>query len=268
MTLQRLNIAGTEVSIVTLPYVLNTLERWIADRSGRYVVCRDVHGIILARRDERFREIHEGADLVTPDGMPLVWTAKLLGCREISRVCGPDLLPAAAGRGVGLGWKHYFYGSSPDVVEKLVRKLEARFPGMTVVGTYSPPFRASTAAEDGLACENIRGSGADLVWVGLGSPKQEVWMADNVGRCGGAVLVGVGAAFDFHAATVARAPDWMRRSGLEWAHRLIQSPRRLWRRYLVMAPQFVMYASAEIARVKLTELSRTLHKTITSISHT
>jgi N-acetylglucosaminyldiphosphoundecaprenol N-acetyl-beta-D-mannosaminyltransferase len=244
----RVRIAGTPVSIASLPRVLSVLEGWVREKSERYIVCRDVHGVIKARSDLRLHDIHENADIVAPDGMPLIWTAKLLGHTEISRVCGPDLLAAACGHGVELGWKHYFYGGAPDVVEKLARNLEARFPGMKVVGTYSPPFRGMFSEEIELACEEIRSSQADFVWVGLGSPKQEFWMADNVRRCGGAVLVSVGAAFDFHAGTVKRAPDWMRHSGLEWVYRLSQEPRRLWRRYLILAPRFVIYAGIEVAK--------------------
>ena len=263
----RVRIAGTPVSIASLPRVLSVLEDWVREKSERYIVCRDVHGVIRARGDPHLHNIHERADIVAPDGMPLVWTAKLLGHTEISRVCGPDLLPAACGHGVNLGWRHYFYGGTPDVVEKLARALEARFPGMKVVGTYSPSFRSLSPEEAEVACRKIRSSQADFVWVGLGSPKQEFWMADNVRRCGGAVLVGVGAAFEFHAGTVKRAPDWMRSSGFEWAHRLIREPRRLWRRYLVLAPQFALYASAEIVGVKLAELSSKLDKTFMPVLH-
>jgi N-acetylglucosaminyldiphosphoundecaprenol N-acetyl-beta-D-mannosaminyltransferase len=248
LSFSRVRIAGTLVSITSLPRVLSVLEEWVREKSGRYIVCRDVHGVIKARSDPRLHDIHENADIVTPDGMPLVWTAKLLGHIEISRVCGPDLLSAACGHGVEFGWKHYFYGGTPDVVEKLARNLKARFPGMKIVGTYSPPFGEMSSEEIELACDKIRSSQADFVWVGLGSPKQEFWMADNVRRCGGAVLVSVGAAFDFHAGNVKRAPDWMRHSGLEWVYRLSQEPRRLWRRYLVLAPRFVIYAGFEVAK--------------------
>jgi N-acetylglucosaminyldiphosphoundecaprenol N-acetyl-beta-D-mannosaminyltransferase len=250
----RVRIAGTPVSIASLPRVLSALEDWVREKSERYIVCRDVHGVIRARTDERLRNIHERADMVTPDGMPLVWTAKFLGHTEISRVCGPDLLAAACEHGVNLGWKHYFYGGAPDVVEKLARNLKARFPGTKVVGTYSPPFRGISSEEIELVCEKIRNSHADFVWVGLGSPKQEFWMADNVRKCGGAVLISVGAAFDFHAGTVKRAPRWMSCSGLEWAYRLFQEPRRLWRRYAILAPRFVIYAGIEVAKHKLKEL--------------
>jgi N-acetylglucosaminyldiphosphoundecaprenol N-acetyl-beta-D-mannosaminyltransferase len=250
----RVRIAGTPVSIASLPRVLLVLEDWVREKSERYIVCRDVHGVIRARSDGHLHNIHERADIVTSDGMPIVWAAKLLGHTEISRVCGPDLLAAACGHGVNLGWKHYFYGGTPDVVEKLARNLKARFPGMKVVGACSPPFRGMSSEEIELACENIRGSQADFVWVGLGSPKQEFWMADNVRRCGGAVLVSVGAAFDFHAGTVKRAPNWMRHSGLEWAYRLSHEPRRLWHRYLVLAPRFVIYVGIEVAKHKFAEL--------------
>jgi N-acetylglucosaminyldiphosphoundecaprenol N-acetyl-beta-D-mannosaminyltransferase len=255
MSSRRIEIVGTKVSVVTLPDVLRTFESWITDRSGRYVVCRDVHGVIRARNDKSLQATQERADIVTPDGVPLVWTAKLLGCRDIARVCGPDLLLASVERGIKLGWRHYFYGGTPETVERLEQRLKSKFPDMNVVGRYSPPFRPTTPEEDEQACERIRACGADFVWIGLGSPKQEFWMADNTHRCGGAVLVGVGAAFDFHAGTVARAPKWMRESGLEWAHRLIKEPRRLWRRYFATAPQFVLYASTQVVLAKFAELS-------------
>jgi N-acetylglucosaminyldiphosphoundecaprenol N-acetyl-beta-D-mannosaminyltransferase len=265
MSLRQIEIVGTNVSVVTLPDVLKTFERWITDRRGRYVVCRDVHGVIRARTDKSLQAIHERADIVTPDGVPLVWTAKLLGCRDIARVCGPDLLPAAAEHGIKLGWRHYFYGGTPEVVERLEQRLKSKFHKMNVVGRYSPPFRPATAYEDEQACERIRASGADLVWIGLGSPKQEFWMAENAHRCGGAVLVGIGAAFDLHAGTVTRAPEWMRESGLEWAYRLIKEPRRLWRRYFATAPQFVLYATTQVVLAKLAELSGRLDRSITHI---
>ena len=182
-----LNVAGTKISIVTMTTVLMAMQSWISDRSGRYIVCRDVHGVIRARRDRALHASHEGADCVTPDGMPLVWAARLLGYKQFSRVCGPDLLPEAVKRELHVGWRHYFYGSSPQVLEKLVHELEEKFPGVIISGSYSPPFRARTKEDDENDCARICASGADLVWVGLGCPKQEYWMANNARRCGGAV---------------------------------------------------------------------------------
>jgi N-acetylglucosaminyldiphosphoundecaprenol N-acetyl-beta-D-mannosaminyltransferase len=234
--------------------MLYILDGWVKERSGRYVVFRDVHGVVRARSEERLHKAHEAADVIAPDGMPLVWTSKLLGFSNISRVCGPDMLLAACQHGETLGWKHYFYGGAPDVVETLVMNLKLKFPKMVVVGTYSPPFRELTAEENENDCERIRASQADLVWIGLGTPKQELWMNAYAHKCGGAILLGVGAAFDFHAGTIIRAPVWMRNFGLEWAHRLVHEPKRLWRRYLVLAPLFVMYATHEVVSSKLGRL--------------
>jgi len=265
---RRLNIAGTKISVVTMPAVLNAMQGWISDRSGRYIVCRDVHGVIRARKDCALHASHDGADCVTPDGMPLVWTARLLGYKQISRVCGPDLLSEAVKRGVDRGWKHYFYGSSPPVLEKLVGELERKFPGVVISGSYSPPYRARTEEDDEIDCARIRASAADIVWVGLGCPKQERWMSNNARRCGGAVLVGIGAAFDFHAGTVARAPVWMRDCGLEWAFRISQEPGRLAGRYLASAPQFIVFALADVIKDRLAGFGLTRDKTLGLIPDT
>lgn len=255
MTGRHIHIGGTNISAVTMPVVLMSMQGWVSEKVGRYIVCRDVHGVVRARNDPTLHASHEGADCVTPDGVPLVWTAKLLGCEEISRVCGPDLLIEALRWGLDRGWKHYFYGGSPEVTERLVRELERKVPGIIVVGSYSPPFVARTRAEDEIDCARIRASGADVVWVGLGCPKQEYWMANNARRCGGAVLVGIGAAFDFHAGTVARAPVWMRECGLEWAFRLSQEPSRLARRYLMSVPQFIVLALTDVIKQTVAKAS-------------
>ena len=225
--------------------VLRLFEKWIADGRDRYVVFRDVHGVMLALDHELLRTAHEQADLIAPDGMPLVWAARLSGSRKISRVCGPDLFLAVCEYGISRNWRHYFFGGAPGVAELLQQKVAARYPGINIVGTQCPPFRALTEKEDRAACAAIRAARPDFVWVGLGTPKQEIWMAKHRGKCGGAILLGIGAAFDLHAGLMARAPAWMQSSGLEWAHRLTHEPRRLWRRYLMLAPKFLLLASWE-----------------------
>ena len=252
----RIDIVGTRISVVTMPIVLTAIESWLSERNGRCILCRDVHGVIRARTDRALHAVNESADLVTPDGMPLVWTAKLFGNPHISRVCGPDLMLAVIERGLTLGWKHYFYGSSPQVLEALLRELASMFPGMKVVGSFSPSYRAQTEEEENAACDRIRTSGADCVWVGLGSPKQDYWVARNAKRCGGAVLFAVGAAFDFHAGTVCRAPVWMQKRGVEWVYRIFKEPRRLWRRYLVTVPQFIVLAFAQTVKFNVFGVSR------------
>lgn len=192
-------------------------------------------------------DIQRRAGLVTPDGMPLVWIARARGYRDIGRVSGADLMDAVCAATQHTGIKHFFYGGREGVAERLIDRMTARYPGMAVAGHYCPPFRTLDPDEDDAITTRIRDSGAQIVWVGISTPKQEFWMNDHVERLPGATLLGVGAAFDFHAGIVKRAPRWMRDYGLEWAHRLASEPRRLWRRYLVMAPQFVLQVAREEA---------------------
>lgn len=213
---------------------------WVKGGQSQYICVRDVHGIMRAQEEGELVEIHDRAGLVTPDGMPLVWLARWRGHDHVSRVCGADLVAELCAASVSRGIGHYFYGGKPDVAERMAAALVARFPGLNVVGTNTPPFGAMSNEEDAAHTAEIAASGAGVVWVGLSTPKQEYWMRDHVGRIPGATLIGVGAAFDFYAGDVKRAPGWMHRSGLEWLHRLASEPRRLWRRYLVLAPKFVL----------------------------
>lgn len=213
---------------------------WIKSRSPHYVCVRDVHGIMRAQDDAELLAIHNGAGLVTPDGMPLVWLCRWRGHKEVSRVCGADLVDALCSASVENGARHYFYGGKPGVAERMAKRLQEMHPGLKVAGCSTPPFRALDVAEDAAITSEIAATRPDIVWIGLSTPKQEFWMRDHVGRIPGATLMGVGAAFDFYAGDVKRAPKWMHHSGLEWAHRLVSEPTRLWRRYLVLAPQFVV----------------------------
>jgi len=232
--------------------VLALFETWMADRCDRFVVLRDVHGAMRARNDAKLRRAHEVSDLMAPDGVPLVAIARLAGIADISRVCGPDLLPATCQRGLSLGWRHYFLGGAPGVAESVIAHLNEKYPGIAIAGFYCPPFRPLSPDEDALVCEEIRAARPDFVWVGLGTPKQEIWMHEHRGRCGGAIMLGIGAAFDIYAGAVSRAPKWMQRCGLEWLFRLIHDPRRLWRRYLILAPLFICLALGELIRGRIT----------------
>lgn len=240
----QISIVGTSISLISLDELLSLFEQWIAAHQDRYVVFRDVHGVIAARSNEDLDLAHKRADIVAPDGMPLVWALRATSARA-SRVCGPDTLLATCEYGLSRGWKHYFYGGAPGVAEKLAGELYLKYPGLSVVGIQCPPFRQLTPEEDEQACAKIRSTQPDLIWVCLGTPKQEIWMSEHQGKCGGAIMLGVGAAFDFHAHLVRRAPRWMQSAGLEWAFRLLTEPRRLWRRYLVMAPAFAALATWE-----------------------
>jgi N-acetylglucosaminyldiphosphoundecaprenol N-acetyl-beta-D-mannosaminyltransferase len=235
----RTNVLGVGVSALTMDSAVQIIDGWIVRQQPHYVCVSGVHGVMESQRDERLRRIHNAAGLVTPDGMPLVWLNHLHGQRHVERVYGPDLLLAVCAHSLTAGYRHYFYGGAEGVPELLAARLSERFPGLQVAGTFSPPFRALTADEDADVIARINASQADIVWVGLSTPRQERWMADHVGRLRAPVLVGVGAAFDFHAGLKPQAPRWMQRNGLEWLFRLLSEPRRLARRYLLNNPLFV-----------------------------
>ncbi len=235
----RFDVLGVHVSAVNLDRALAQFERWIAARSPHYVCVTGVHGVMESQADPALCQIHNKAGMVTPDGMPLVWLGKLAGHRDMDRVYGPDLMLKVCEASTERGWKHFFYGGGDGVAEQLRDRLTQRFPQLQVVGMFTPPFRPLTEEEDQTLIEQIDVSGADIVWVGLSTPKQERWMAAHVGRLQAPVMVGVGAAFDFHAGLKSQAPHWMQRSGLEWLYRLCTEPRRLWRRYLYNNPRFL-----------------------------
>lgn len=190
------------------------------------------HSLSIAETDPSYRGLLNGADLNLPDGMPLVWFGRRWGFDVPERVCGPDFLPVVFDRGRVDGLRHFLYGSTREVLERMRARLSARFPGAEIVGWESPPFRPLTPAEETETVARVRSSGANLVWVGLGTPKQDVFVESFKTRLR-VPLLAVGAAFDFHAGVKPRAPGWMQRAGLEWAFRLASEPRRLWRRYLV-----------------------------------
>lgn len=238
-------ILDVPVSIVGLDSAVAAIIGWVRQKQAHYVCVRDVHGVMRAQDDPALMALHEDAGLVTPDGMPLVWLARRRGHAEVSRACGADLVNELCRVSVEHGYRHYFYGGKPGVAERMAAVLSGRFPGLQVAGTATPPFRPLTAEEDAEATARIVAAAPDIVWVGLSTPTQEFWMRDHVGRIPGATLMGVGAAFDFHAGDVKRAPRWMQKAGLEWLHRLCSEPRRLWRRYLVLAPRFVVRALRE-----------------------
>jgi N-acetylglucosaminyldiphosphoundecaprenol N-acetyl-beta-D-mannosaminyltransferase len=233
-------VLGVPISIINMPQAIDIILSWIARGQAHYICVRDVHGVMRAQEDPELLEIHNGAGLVTPDGMPLVWLARSRGHANVSRVCGADLVEQLCAASVEHGIGHYFYGGKPGVAQRMAETLAARFPGLKVVGTDTPPFGPMSAERDHAATSAIARAQPGVVWIGLSTPKQEYWMRDHVGRIPGATLVGVGAAFDFHAGDVKRAPVWMHHSGLEWLHRLASEPKRLWQRYLVLAPKFVL----------------------------
>lgn len=245
MTSARLPVLGVPITPVGWDEALQTLRHWAAERQSRYVCICNAHSVVTAGRDARFRAAIEGADMATPDGAPVAWMMRRLGQRAQPRVNGPDLMWRYCALAAERSESIYLYGSTPETLHALMQRLHRAFPALQIAGWRSPPFRPPTAQEDADDVAAINASGAGVVWVSLGCPKQELWMAAHAGRVQ-AVMVGVGAAFDFHAGTIARAPDWMRRYGLEWLHRLASEPRRLWKRYLVTNTLFIWGAARQL----------------------
>jgi N-acetylglucosaminyldiphosphoundecaprenol N-acetyl-beta-D-mannosaminyltransferase len=238
--MDRVNILGVGVSAVNMQKALARIESWIESREPNYVMAVSAHGIVECLKDERLRKIYNRAAMVTPDGMPIAWISRLMGYRHVERVYGPDLMMALCERSRDRGYRHFLYGGwPPDVVEKLALRLKNRFPGIRIVGIHCPPFGPVTPEEDAIIVEKINATRPDIVWIGLGAPKQEFWADSHVGRVAAPVLIGVGAAFDFHSGTKPQAPRWMMRAGLEWFFRVLTEPRRLGPRYLRDNPVFL-----------------------------
>jgi N-acetylglucosaminyldiphosphoundecaprenol N-acetyl-beta-D-mannosaminyltransferase len=240
-------ILGMRVDATNYAHAAQQVLRWARQDESRYVCVATVNNVIEAYDDPGYGAVMEAADLVTPDGMPLVWGLRLLGAAAATRVYGPDLTPAvcqlAAEHGVPVG----FYGGTEDVLDQLIDRLVQRYPGLRTVYRASPPFRPLTPAEERRTVEDLGRSGARILFVGLGTPKQERWMAEHKGQVH-AVMLGVGAAFDFLAGRKAQAPGLLQRLGLEWLYRLVHEPRRLWRRYLYRNPRFVALFAAQLLR--------------------
>lgn len=235
----RVYILGVGISAINMRMALEIVDEWIARRELHYICVTPVHTIMECQRNGNLRRICNRSGLTTPDGMPLVWLSWLKGHRYVDRVYGPDLMLALSEHSISKGYRHFFYGGAEGVPERLANVLQKRFPGLQVAGTYSPPFRPLTREEDEQIVQMINTADPDIVWVGLGSPKQEYWMAEHRPRLRAPVLIGVGAAFDFLSGRKPQAPRWMQRAGLEWLFRLLTEPRRLWRRYLINNPLFV-----------------------------
>lgn len=243
----KVNILGVGVTPSNLFEVIATLGKWREEGRREYVCCTAVHSLVGAQQDPEVRSALNQAGLATTDGMPLVWWCRLSGYRDAGRASGSDLLLAMCERAAEHGHRHFFYGGNPRVVETLVLRLKQRFPSLVVAGYRSPPFRSLTQEEDAADVQAINETDPDFVWVGLGTPKQDKWMAQHVGKIHASALLGVGAAFDFVSGAKPRAPLWMQRSGLEWLFRFMTEPRRLAPRYFVIIPIFVVRALQQLA---------------------
>jgi len=235
---KRVNVLGVGLSAINLKLALEAIAQALAKKNKGYICVTGVHGVMEAQQDERFRQILNRSFLNTPDGMPMVWIGRLNGRREMDRVYGPDLMLLVCEFTRDQGYSHFFYGGGEGVAEDLRRRLEAKFPGIKITGTYTPPFRPLNETEEAGLIRLVKDQRPDIIWVGLSTPKQEKFMAQYSERLAATLMFGVGAAFDFHAGRVRQAPRWMQRSGLEWLFRLGCEPRRLWRRYLSNNPRF------------------------------
>lgn len=235
----RYNVLGVGISALGLAQARDAILAARGRTRLGYVCVTGVHGVSEAQRDPAVRRALNAAWLNVPDGMPLVWLGRGCGHRQVTRVYGPDLLLAVCDAGRAAGLTHYFFGGAPGVPERLRDKLMQRFPGLRVAGTMAPPFRPMDVAEIAALSADVAAKRPDVFWVGLSTPKQELFMAAHWAQLDAGVLIGVGAAFDFHSGGRPQAPRWMQRSGLEWLFRLAVEPRRLWRRYLVNNPLFV-----------------------------
>jgi N-acetylglucosaminyldiphosphoundecaprenol N-acetyl-beta-D-mannosaminyltransferase len=236
----RFDLLGTPVACVDMPGAIQTVRGWLQEPGrGRTVTFTNVHMVVEGLKSESFRELMGAMDMNCPDGMPLVWAGRRQGNQAMSRVCGPEFMPAFCAASADMKVRHFFYGGSEGVAGKTAEMLQKQIPGLLVAGVYSPPYRALSQDEDDEIVRLINAADPDMVWVCLGCPKQELWVHSHKDRLNAKVLLAVGLAFNVVAGVTKRAPRLLRACGLEWLYRLFQEPRRLWRRYLVYNPFFL-----------------------------
>lgn len=244
------DVLGVKVSAIDLSTAVDMADRWVAANNRGYICVTGVHGVMEAQKDAELLRILNHAFINTPDGMPMSWIGHLQGLSQIDRVFGPDFMAAMCQLSARRGYRHFLYGGNSGVAELLKENLERRFPGLQVVGTYTPPFRNLSAAEEEDVLNQVQASKPHILWVGLSTPKQERFMAHFVDRLEVSLLVGVGAAFDYHTGRIRDCPHWIKRAGLQWLHRLLQDPRRLWRRYLYNNPAFVWNIALQALKLR------------------
>lgn len=246
----RLNLLGVRVTAFDLTTAIAEMSQAVRDNRRTYACTCPVYTLMQGYERAEVRAALNAADWVTPDGMPVVWVLRAFGACNVGRVYGPDLMLALTERSAELGYAQFYLGGAPGVAEQLAANMQARFPGLRVAGALCPPFRALTATEEDELVRMVNDSNAHIVWVGLGSPKQDMWMQRFRPHLNAPLLVGVGAAFDFFTGRQKQAPRWMQRSGLEWAFRLAHEPRRLWRRYLIYNPRFLWHVALQLGGVR------------------
>lgn len=248
----RVDLLGVKVSAINIPMALEAIDSWILYNQPNYVCVTPAHSVMECYDHPELFSIFNSSGLTTPDGMPLVWWLRWHGQGHVDRVYGPDLMLATCQHSLKKGYRHFLYGGASGVVDTLAGSLQLRFPGIQIVGSFTPPFRSLTSDEDSQVVQQIRISQADIVWVGISSPRQDRWMSEHLGQVGAPVLIGVGAAFDFLSGQKRQAPRWIQRSGFEWLFRLLNEPRRLWRRYLLTYPRFVYLVLKQMFSERLT----------------
>lgn len=246
----RANVLGVGVSAINMEHALSLLESAITSGKKGYICVTGVHGIMEAQRDTAFRKILNDSLLTTPDGMPTVWVGKVQGFRCMERVYGPDFMLKVCELSRQRGYTQFFYGGMPGVAEQLKSVLTSGFPGLRVVGTYCPPFRTLNGKEETELRELVSSTRPDIFWVGLSTPKQERFMAEYIHKLDTTVMVGVGAAFNVHVGLMRDSPDWLKKAGLQWFHRLLQEPSRLWKRYLINNPLFLWKIALQLSSLK------------------
>jgi N-acetylglucosaminyldiphosphoundecaprenol N-acetyl-beta-D-mannosaminyltransferase len=254
MSTKTYSVLGVRVNLVQIKDVVVQIQEWIDQRQGSHnIAVTGMHGIMEARHNPDFKTVLNSSSLVVPDGMPLVWLARVKGHNLERRVYGPELMIAVCEHGTPNGLRHFLYGGGIGVAETLAKELSNRFPGLIIAGTYTPPFRALTKQEDEEVTAQINQAAPDVLWVGLSTPKQEHWMIEHRARLHVPVMVGVGAAFDIHSGAKKQAPGWMREHGLEWLFRLVQEPGRLWRRYIVYGSEFIFWITLDLLGIRRSE---------------
>lgn len=252
MQIERVNVLGVGISAINLALARQAILDAVHSRRKGYVCVTGVHGVMESHDDPAIQAIHNRAFLCTPDGMPMVWLGRLRGKRQMARVYGPDLMLEILAEPTV---RHFFYGGANGVAQVLADRMRARFPQAQITGTFEPPFRELTSEEYGRLARLVAAAQPDIVWVGLSTPKQERFMAEYLPRLETTLMIGVGAAFDFHAGRVKQAPRWVQRSGFEWLYRLWHEPRRLGPRYLKNNPRFVFWALCQLLGLRKYELA-------------
>jgi N-acetylglucosaminyldiphosphoundecaprenol N-acetyl-beta-D-mannosaminyltransferase len=245
---EHVDVLGVKVSAVNMDSAVKLAIESIEIRDPAYVCAASVHGVMEAQRDPGLLRIFNQAAINIPDGMPLTWVGWLQGFAQMDRVFGPDFMLQMCRISVSRGYRHFLYGGNPGVADELSERLQKMFPGLQIAGTYTPPFRSLNPEEERDVVERTSRAKPHILWVGIGAPKQERFMAEYVGRFSVPLMVGVGAAFDFHTGRIADCPEWVKRAGLQWLHRLKQEPGRLWKRYLVNNPVFLWRVAWQLIR--------------------